>query len=195
MQTRRSITLACLLTVAIASSAPAKPTPAQRCAAAKLKAAAVKIDRKLACHRAAVLAGRPVDVACLLAAETKFGRAMTKAESNGGCALTGDLESLEAACDACVDDVAGRTPVTTSTSTTTNTTTSTACSGPNGPCGSCGGAGVCTNTCDALATYVCVNGTLTNINCTHDDDCPAEAPICAPLFGCPNPGQCLALCP
>ena len=91
MRTRRSIRLACLLAVAIASSAPAKPTPAQRCAAAKLKAAAVKIDRKLACHRAAVLAGRPVATACLLSAETKFGRAVAKAESTGGCTVTGDL--------------------------------------------------------------------------------------------------------
>jgi len=175
MRARRSITLLCVLAAAAAPSALAKPTPAQRCAGAKLKAAAAKIDRTLACHRAAVLTGR-------------------QAESNGACAITGDLESLEAACDTCVADVAARAPATTSTSTTTNTTTSTACAGANGPCGSCD-AGVCTNTCDAPTTYVCVNGSLTSIGCQHDDDCPAEAPICAPMFGCPNPGQCLALCP
>ena len=195
MRARRSVMLLCVFAAAVAPTALAKPTPAQRCAGAKLKAAAAKIDRKLACHRAAVLAGRPVDGACLRAAETKFERAMAKAEGNGGCTITGDLQSLEAACDTCVDDVAARTPITTSTSTTTKTTTTTACDGPNGPCGSCGGAGVCTNTCDAPTTYVCVNGTLTNIGCQHSDDCPAEAPICAPMFGCPNPGQCLALCP
>jgi hypothetical protein len=195
---RRPMALACTLAVVVAfgpARVHAKPTPAQRCAAAKNKAAAAKIDRKLKCHSKAILAGSAVDASCLSAAEVKFATAIRKAETKGGCTVTGDLETLEAACDTCVGDVVARTPVTTSTSTTTSTTPSTGCTGPSGPCGSCG-SGVCTSTCDdPQGPFVCVDGQLTGTSCNHDDDCPAGAPICAPVFGCPNVGTCMALCP
>src|SRR5215468_1084171 len=73
----------------------AKPTPAQKCTAAKLKAAAKKLSAKLACYAKAASKNAPVDDGCLGKAETAFRTAFSKAESKGGCIPNGDATPVE----------------------------------------------------------------------------------------------------
>ena len=89
------IALALLLAVAGLTPALAAPTPAQRCAAAKLKAAAKKATGKIRCHEKAILKGLGVDALCLQKAESKFATAFAKAELKGGCATVGDAAAIE----------------------------------------------------------------------------------------------------
>lgn len=84
--------------------------PVLACAEAKLKAAGKKTAAKLSCQSKAVAKGVPVDTLCLQKAETKFNDAFTKAESKGGCALTGDAASVEGSIDAFVGDVVAALP-------------------------------------------------------------------------------------
>jgi plastocyanin len=75
--------------------ADAKPTPAQKCTGAKMKAAAKKVSAKLACYAKAASKNLPVDDACLGKAETTFTTAFSKAESKGGCVTVGDASAVE----------------------------------------------------------------------------------------------------
>src|SRR5689334_14802044 len=64
-----------------ATSTHAGPTPAQKCAVAKNKAASKKTAAKLKCWQKAIATGQPAaDSLCLSAAEGKFHSAITKAE-------------------------------------------------------------------------------------------------------------------
>jgi hypothetical protein len=94
------------------SAALAAATPAEKCAAAKNKAAVKKLSSKLKCYRKAILAGQNVDAICLTDAETKFDAAMTKIEARakGGCPLSGDGPTIEQAVDAGVRAIADLTP-------------------------------------------------------------------------------------
>src|SRR2546428_11183542 len=70
-------------------------TRAEKCAVAKLKAANKKAAAKLRCHEKALLQGKRVGSACLLAADDHFLVAFARAELRGGCATTGDQAALE----------------------------------------------------------------------------------------------------
>ena len=83
----------------------AGPTPAQKCAVAKSKAAGKKFDAKLKCNQKAILKGQAVEPNCLMAAESKFNTAITKAEAKGGCVATGDANAIEGVVEACVSTV------------------------------------------------------------------------------------------
>jgi hypothetical protein len=102
MRTRVAVVAIVAVTVSVAF---AGPTPAQRCASAKLKAASKKAAAKLKCNDKAIVTGAPVDPPCLGKAEDKFEAAFAKAELRGGCATTGDAGAVEAIVDAFVDDV------------------------------------------------------------------------------------------
>jgi hypothetical protein len=81
-------------------------TPGQKCAVAKNKAAAKKVGAKLKCWEQALAKGAAsADMACLMAAETKFTTAIMKAEAKGGCAETGDAGRIESAVDMCVGNL------------------------------------------------------------------------------------------
>ena len=70
-------------------------TRAEKCAVAKLKAANRKAFAKLRCHEKAILEGKRVGSACLLAADDHFLVAFARAELRGGCATTGNQVELE----------------------------------------------------------------------------------------------------
>src|SRR5262249_25709382 len=192
------------LVVMVARTGHARPTPQAKCAAAKNKAATKKIEAKLACHRKATLAGLDVDPTCLTAAETKFDLATTKAEAAGGCAVTGDGDAIEAACDDAVAAIVALTRV------TTTTTLPPTCTDFGGSCGSCVGGGSCTvrtepyladDTCagsgpGTCTCCACVSGACdTATMCATDADCaPGKACILVPLpTGAPS--VCCAVCP
>jgi hypothetical protein len=77
----------------------ASETPGQKCAVAKMKAAAKKLGGKVKCIEKAVSKGAAVDTTCLMAADTKFTAAILKAESGSGCAVSGDGPTFEALVD------------------------------------------------------------------------------------------------
>ena len=70
-------------------------TRAERCTVAKLKAANKKVAAELRCYEKAVVEGKRVSSACLLAADDHFLVAFAKAELRGGCATTGNQGELE----------------------------------------------------------------------------------------------------
>jgi len=108
---RRIGQLAALLTVLAASAGVihAAGTDAQKCAASKIKAESKKLGAKLKCITKAVSKGQPVDGTCLSNADTKFNTAVGKAETKGGCALTGDGPMLETLVDNDANGIASMT--------------------------------------------------------------------------------------
>src|SRR5262245_14149340 len=119
-------------TVAIVALLAATPTrgagtPA-KCAAAKQKAAAVKLLKKVKCYGRALVRADPVDVECLTKADAKFLASWGKIEADGGCVTTNDADSIEARVDQFVADLLVLLPP------TTTTTTTTLCGGFLGPC-------------------------------------------------------------
>ena len=95
-----SVTLSVLAGVRAADGAA---TRAERCTVAKLKAANKEVAAKLRCYEKAVVEGKRVSSACLLAADDHFLVAFAKAELKGGCATTGDQAALEDRVDKFVD--------------------------------------------------------------------------------------------
>ena len=89
-------------------------TPAEKCAIAKSKAATKKIAAKMKCWQKAMATGAPsADMACLMAAETKFDTAIQKAEAKGGCVSTGEEMRIESVADKCVSSIVSVTPTVT----------------------------------------------------------------------------------
>src|SRR5262249_7441648 len=159
-------------------------TPGQRCAVAKLKAAATKTASKLRCYRRALNAGAAVDQECLAAAETRFLARLGRIEGAGGCATLNDAAAVEAAVDACADTLVSILPASPTTTSTTSTTTTTApvcptvptttstttapgstttttggpsatCSAIGSPCGQCGN-GLCVAPIPGIPLGACV---------------------------------------
>jgi hypothetical protein len=166
------------LLAAMPSGARAGQTPAQKCSVAKSKAAAKKIEAKLKCQQRAVQEGTAVDPACVATAETKFNEAIAKAEAPGGCAMSGDGATIEAAVDSCVDSIA--------TLTTGMPSNPGCCSFPpqsaNVPFPGC--------TMD-LALCPSLSGTVESGVCRNDGTCgPATGPGACCNFA---PGECLVV--
>ena len=155
------------------AGAQAGQTPAQKCAVAKSKAAAKKIEAKLKCQQRAVQDGTAVDPACLTTAETKFNQAIARAEAPGGCAVSGDGATIEAAVDSCVDSVAALT-------TGTAPPTTGCCSFPapssNVPFGGC---------TMNLALCAQLSGTMMSGVCRNDGTCGTAT----------GPGECCDFTP
>ena len=86
-----------------------RPTAAQRCAAAKIAAAAKKSRADLACRAKGALAGGPPDSACLLKAQQAFDGAFSRAERRGGCVAPGDAGNVAVAVDHGVVDLTADT--------------------------------------------------------------------------------------
>ncbi len=108
----RGLTLFILGALVLGAGSPvaAKPTPTQKCTAAKVKAAAKKLSAKLACYAKAATKNAPVDDECLGKAETSFRTAFSKAESKGGCITSGDATAVEAGIEAFVQSLATALP-------------------------------------------------------------------------------------
>jgi cysteine-rich repeat protein len=92
---------------AVVPDAAAGSSPAQKCAAAKMKAAGKKYAARANCYAKALSKSVPVDTGCLQNAEDKFGDAFAKAEAKGGCTTPGDAAAIEVKVDVCVADIAG----------------------------------------------------------------------------------------
>ena len=86
-----------LLGAPVGSSAA--PTPARRCATAKLKAAGQTAAGLLGCHASAVKRGDPLDAGCLAKSHAKLTSAFARAESKGGCASSGDSGAVTSTLD------------------------------------------------------------------------------------------------
>ena len=185
---------ALVLSLAGASLVEAKrTTPAETCAATKLRAASKQLAAKLTCYQKAVVANGRLRSNCLVAAETAFAAAFARAEAKGGCATTGDAGSIQLEVDADVAALVGvlspvpitTTPTTTSTTRTTSTTTTTltptsttttvpACQPLGSSCGACG-SGTCRT--DVGGMNICAGGLCVGGPCTADADCGA-AMVC-----------------
>jgi len=169
---------AALLVVVLGALPASADLAAQRCAAAKLRAASRKASAKLACYRQAALRGVAVDPSCFARPEAKFAAAFASAERRGGCLTPGDAMTVEATIDAFVQGLASDLPGTTTTTVTTttsssNTTAGGSCSFGNGCTGSCPGgfctvlvpcSGFCTAT---TAPASCVCSAMTFTTCTQ----------------------------
>src|SRR5713226_2344378 len=93
---------------------------ARRCAAAKLKATGKKTFSKLRCQAKGAKIGMPADSACLSKAEARFAQRWNLVEGKGGCATTGDRDTIEGKVDTFVNmAVMMLVPGGTTTSTTT----------------------------------------------------------------------------
>ena len=158
-------------------------TPAEKCIAAKQKAAAKKFASKLKCYETGTLkAAGAVDSTCLMTAETKFSAAITKAESTGACAVTGDGGFIESTVNTCVNIVSavgalGCGPVGT-------------CSGLTG-CAGCGGAGNCFGLADGGSACIPPQGC--GASCTKSGDCP-DGEVCTINTCCGSGGVCVTVC-
>src|SRR6185436_2663557 len=95
--------------------------PAEKCAAAKLRAAAQKTSGLLECHARALQAPTSLESAYTTRVRAKFVAKWERIESRGGCAVNGDGDDVEARIDAFVADLVDAVPATTTTTTTTTT--------------------------------------------------------------------------
>ncbi|MBI5505060.1 MAG: PQQ-dependent sugar dehydrogenase [Deltaproteobacteria bacterium] len=83
---------------------------ADRCGAAKLKAAAGYAQAVLRCHGAGVRDGAAVDSDCLVTATARLSRGFAKAETRGGCVTSSDTSTTGAAIDSDVGDFLAALP-------------------------------------------------------------------------------------
>jgi hypothetical protein len=93
-----------------AAVAEAAPTPAAKCAAAKMKAVGKRGRDRLVCHVRAIGRGTAVDPACIAKADDSFTAVLTRLDTSGGCAHPGDAGTLAADGDAFLDDVLPAAP-------------------------------------------------------------------------------------
>jgi len=169
---------------------PSPEATAQRCAAAKIKAAGKKAHAKALCYAKAAAAGVPVSQACLDKAEAQFSAAFANAEEkaskSGGCVTQSDVADVENRVDMFVSDVVSALPGTTTTTTTTTTTVDpNACGFRDG--GICGG--------------FCAQGSCTpKYHCQCGSPCGTAPPVevcdCSvtATTSCVCSGRCCTLC-
>jgi hypothetical protein len=157
---------------------------AHKCASSKLKAAGEKVFAELRCYQRAL--GTAVPFECLGKATTNFMSAVTKAETAGGCAIVGDVTTLESAIDLFASE---------------HNSPSFGCSTLGDPCGStCGGGGECAPGCPPATALRCIIA-RGFIGCQSDLDCQGVLPgsVCAaltdPTCSLYFTGTCVMLCP
>ena len=135
---RTMFAIAILLGVGSPRPALAAVTAAQRCAAAKLKAAGVRLAVEIECARKAVLKGGTPDAECLAKGGAKLAAAFAKAERHGACALSADAAAANDQLGTCVGSLAGSPSAsTTSTTTVVTCTSSTTTTLPSDPAQTC----------------------------------------------------------
>lgn len=122
-----------LMLLLAAGAALARPTPAQKCRAAKIRATVKKVQGVGACYQKAAVGTGEVSGACLTAAEKKLAAAFAAAEKKGGCGSTGDESALSANADTCVDTILTSLPAPTTTTTLVGATTTTTIAGGGEP--------------------------------------------------------------
>jgi hypothetical protein len=183
-----------------------------RCGAAKMKAAGKAVYANAKCHQRAMLAGLPVDTACLANVASKLATAIAKADALGPCPGTSDaLDETASECiDAVVADVATTTTPTSSTTTTSVAAIESCCQGTSlctqvatpdgctpfggsmGPAGSvcdpstgaCGTTTVTAGPCCQIIGSLCLAGpTLDETTCTRFDGTFFPTATCTPS-GC-----------
>jgi hypothetical protein len=157
----------------------ARATPAQKCAAAKQKAAAKRFSAKLKCWQKATTAtagAASADPTCLTTAETKFDAAIAKAETNRGCVANGQTGVIEDAVDTCVNHIVTLTPATPCSGFSFGESCWFLAATAQVSCHSvCAGVGLA---CDETATRAVAGsgGTLANCGAIIDSLAPATAP-------------------
>jgi len=104
-----------LVLLTAAGVAAAKPTPTQKCRAAKIRATVKKVQAVGACRQQAALGSGQVSMGCLAAAEKKLVAAFAAADKKGGC--DGDESTLSTDADDCVDTIITAVPAPTTTTT------------------------------------------------------------------------------
>ena len=151
----RASASAVILVLVLASGARAAE-PAEKCAAAKLRAAAQKTSGLLECRARALQTPLP-DTACTTRVQSKFAAKWARIESRGGCAVSGDGDDVEAQIDAFVADLVDAVPATTTTTTTTTPATCPPTTALYCGASGCGSFALCPAgmTCD-MATCACV---------------------------------------
>jgi hypothetical protein len=178
--TRARVTVIACAALLWAGAAFARPTPEQRCAAAKQKAAGIKAKDKLVCWAKSTKKGASFDLGtCLSKAEAKFATLFAKAEHKGGCVTNGDGAAIENDVDNFVAGVVAQLPWAAPTPTQTPTSTPTAtptCSA--GQACSTGKLGICaagTTACSGGATVCNQNQQAQAELCNGlDDDCDGQ---------------------
>src|SRR5262245_46445936 len=91
----------------LAGTAVARPTPTQKCAAAKITAAGRSVLANAKCRAKALAAGADVNPVCLATAGQKLAAAFVKAEATGACPVVEDAGTVAAAVDGCVSSFSG----------------------------------------------------------------------------------------
>ncbi len=95
----------------LAISAHAAVTPAQRCTAVKLDAAARAVAAHVGCHARAVEKSTAVRLGCHESADRRLDVAFARIEARGGCEFVADVGAIDTAIDALVDALlAGASP-------------------------------------------------------------------------------------
>jgi hypothetical protein len=174
---------------AVSAGAHPGQTPGQKCSIAKNKAAAKEIAAELKCQQKALEVGA-VDPTCPTAAQTKFNAAIAKAEGAGGCAMTGDGQTIESAVDACVSAIVTLTFSGASTTSTTTpvATTTTSTTLPSNPvcCATPITQNILFSGC-TMAAGQCAFGTMQPGVCRNDGTCGTASgpgPCCDFSQGC-----------
>src|SRR5690242_1578747 len=166
--------MAAIALMLLGGVAHAATTPGVKCAAAKQKAASKKIASKLKCYAKAAAKAVAVDPTCLGDADTKFGDAIAKADSKGGCVVTNDAPTIENAADACVTSILALTPTAPPTCGSTAYPT-------------CGGTCPAGQICQAFISQEIAGGCGTTTSCRTSCQCVDELTAC-------NGGPCGAIC-
>lgn len=97
--------LAGTLGTLLAAAVLAAPAGAAKCPAGKLRATGKLAAAELTCHAKAVATGVAVDPQCIAKAVTALGTGFAKAETDGDCAVVGDVADVVASVAALVADV------------------------------------------------------------------------------------------
>jgi hypothetical protein len=96
--------------VALTANSAAAATPAQKCAAAKIKAALIELKAVDACYRAGLAKLSPPDPTCIAAATAKLDAAVHNADAKGGCVKTNDTAEIDQVVGQCSSRLVFATP-------------------------------------------------------------------------------------
>ena len=169
----RIVTIAFVVTLLLSGAASAA-TPAQKCAAAKLKATGKQAYDEIKCYQKAVIKSLPVSNECVVKSAQKLYDAFTKVEVKGGCATTVDAEALSSKASLFVEEIRDEVVVPGVTPTTTSTTL------PAGP--------VC---CNVAVTFISSGGPTFHLT----DGCftSVSSSFCNAIDPAANPSPCYAV--
>ena len=155
----------------------AAATPQDKCAAAKMKAAAKKAACQLLIDAKATVKGGTPDYSKCTAT---FTAAFAKVEATGGCATTGDAASIERSVDEYVNGVF----VSLANRQSLNESPCRLSADQQSCIGSCGSAD---QTCSFVSSAgTCTGSAYNGSLCSTDQDCPLSGFCCNAQGGCSN---------